>query len=136
MSEAENIQDLINTPHGVQQSIKMDLLEWIQEARDPYEIIYGVARYLERASAERGYAQHIIDNIHTIYGEALREEKPLADEIKAIASRKQRIEDYLARTAKDDTVSEEERARLNFAVKAHERKIQQLEKKPAEPQGK
>lgn len=136
MSEAENIQDLINTPHGVQQSIKMDLLEWIQEAKDPYEIIYGVARYLERASAERGYAQHIIDNIHTIYGEALREPKPLADEIKAIASRKQRIEDYLAQTAKDDTVSEEERARLNFAVKAHERKIQQLEKKLEEPQGK
>ena len=51
-------------------------------ARDPYEIIYGVARYLEKASAERGYAQHIIDNIHTIYGEALREPKPLADEIK------------------------------------------------------
>lgn len=136
MSEAENIQDLINTPHGVQQSIKMDLLEWIQEARDPYEIIYGVARYLERASAERGYAQHIIDNIHTIYGEALRAEKPLADEIKAIASRKQRIEDYLAKTTKDDTVSEDERARLNFAVKAHERKIQQLEKKPEKPQGK
>ena len=54
MSEEENVQELIQTPHGVQESIKMDLLEWIQEARDPYEIIYGVARYLEKASAERG----------------------------------------------------------------------------------
>ena len=127
MSEEENVQELIQTPHGVQESIKMDLLEWIQEARDPYEIIYGVARYLEKASAERGYAQHIIDNIHTIYGEALREPKPLADEIKAITTRRQRIVDYLESTARDDTVSEEERARLNFAVKAHERKIQQLQ---------
>ena len=48
-------------PHGVQESIKMDLLEWIQEARDPYEIIYG---------------------------EALREPKPLAYEIKALSARK------------------------------------------------
>ena len=128
MSEEANFQELINTPHGVEESIKMDLLEWIQEARDPYEIIYGVARYLERASAERGYAQHIIDNIRTIYGTALREPKPLADEIQAISARKERIQNYLTATAKDDTVSEEERARLNFAVKAHERKIQQLEK--------
>lgn len=127
MPDMQNVQELINTPHGVQQSIKMDLLEWIQEGKDPYEIIYGVAEYLEKASAERGYAQHIIDNIHTIYGEALREQKPLADEIKAITTRRQRIVDYLEATAKDDTVSEEERARLNFAVKAHERKIQQLQ---------
>lgn len=127
MPDMQNVQELINTPHGVQQSIKMDLLEWIQEGKDPYEIIYGVAEYLEKASAERGYAQHIIDNIHTIYGEALREPKPLADEIKAITTRRQRIVDYLEATAKDDTVSEEERARLNFAVKAHERKIQQLQ---------
>lgn len=127
MPDMQNVQELINTPHGVQQSIKMDLLEWIQEGKDPYEIIYGVAEYLEKASAERGYAQHIIDNIHTIYGEALREPKPLADEIKAITTRRQRIVDYLESTARDDTVSEEERARLNFAVKAHERKIQQLQ---------
>ena len=128
MSEEENVQELIQTPHGVQESIKMDLLEWIQEARDPYEIIYGVARYLEKASAERGYAQHIIDNIHTIYGEALREPKPLADEIKALSARKERIQNYLTATAKDDTVSEEERARLNFSVKAHEIKIAELKK--------
>ena len=66
MSEEENVQELIQPPHGVQESIKMDLLEWIQN--------------------------------------------------------------YLTATAKDDTVSEEERARLNFSVKAHERKIAELKK--------
>ena len=86
------------------------------------------AKVQEKASAERGYAQHIIDNIHTIYGEALREPKPLADEIKALSARKERIQNYLTATAKDDTVSEEERARLNFSVKAHERKIAELKK--------
>ncbi len=40
----------------------------------------------------------------------------------------ERIQNYLTATAKDYTVSEEERARLNFSVKAHERKIAELKK--------
>ena len=119
-------RQLIETPHGVQESIKMDLLEMIQEGTDPFEIIYAVARYLETASAERGYAQHIIDNIHTIYGTALGNKKPLEDEISELKLRRQRIQEYLDTTKKDDTVTEEERARLNFSIKAHERKIDRL----------
>ena len=125
-AQDSSTQQLIETPHGVQESIKMDLLEMIQEGTDPFEIIYAVARYLETASAERGYAQHIIDNIRTIYGPALGEQKPRADEIAALESRRQRIQDYLDATKKDDTVTEEERARLNFSIKAHERKIERL----------
>ena len=119
-------RQLIETPHGVQESIKMDLLEMIQEGDDPFEIIYAVAKYLEAASAERGYAQHIIDNIHTIYGMALGNKKPLEDEISELNIRRQRIQDYLDTTKKDDTVTEEERARLNFSIKAHQRKIERL----------
>ena len=125
-AQDSSTKKLIETPHGVQESIKMDLLEMIQEGTEPFEIIYAVARYLETASAERGYAQHVIDNIRTIYGTALGEQKPLADEIAALESRRQRIQDYLDSTKKDDTVSEEERARLNFSIKAHERKIDRL----------
>ena len=119
-------RQLIETPHGVQESIKMDLLEMIQEGTDPFEIIYAVARYLETAAAERGYAQHIIYNIHTIYGTALGTKKPLEDEISELKLRRQRIQEYLDTTKKDDTVTEEERARLNFSIKAHERKIDRL----------
>ncbi|MBQ2009361.1 MAG: hypothetical protein II259_02080, partial [Selenomonadaceae bacterium] len=97
-AQDSSTQQLIETPHGVQESIKMDLLEMIQEGTEPFEIIYAVARYLEAASAERGYAQHIIDNIRTIYGTALGEQKPLADEIAALESRRQRIQDYLDAT--------------------------------------
>ena len=125
-AQDNSTKKLIETPHGVQESIKMDLLEMIQEGTEPFEIIYAVARYLETASAERGYAQHVIDNIRTIYGTALGEQKPLADEIAALESRRQRIQDYLDATKKNDTVSEEERARLNFSIKAHERKIERL----------
>ena len=124
--QSSSAEQLIEAPHGVQENIKMDLLEMIQEGTNPFEILYAVARYLEAASAERGYAQHVIDNIRTIYGIALGNKKPLEDEINELQLRHQRIQDYLDSTQKDDTVTEEERSRLNFSLKAHERKIERL----------
>ena len=120
-------QALIDSPHGLQEGIKIKLLDMIQQASDPFDIIYVLADYLERASAERGYARHIIDNIHTIYGISLQKEKPLQDEIVDLTARVQRIEAALAAAEKNPDSSEEEQARMNFAIKAHHRKIQQLQ---------
>ena len=121
---SENInQDLIDMPHGLQEEIKMKLLDMIQQSADPFDMLYEVARFLENVSAERGYAQHIIDNIHTIYGIALDEKKPLADEIKDLTARKEKIQASLD----SGSFSDEENARMDFAIKAHERKIRQLQ---------
>lgn len=123
----EDKTDLIDRPHGLQEEIKMQLLEMIQEAADPFDIIYAMAENLEKVSAEQGYARHIIDNIHSVYGIALGQAKPLQDTIQELKDREQRIQAYLDATLKDDTVSEEERARLTFAIKAHQRKAANLE---------
>ena len=128
----DNFEQLISGPHGVEENIKMNLLEMIQEAANPFDIIYRMAEYLETASSERGYARHIVDNIHTIYGVALGIEKPLQDQIQELEMRHQRIRDYLKETAKDDTVSDDERARLGFAQRAHEKKIAKLQQALAE----
>ena len=121
-----DLEKLITGPHGVEENIKMDLLKMIQEGANPFDIVYRMAQYLETASSERGYARHIVDNIHTIYGVALGIEKPLKDQILELEKRHQRITDYLKNTAKDDTVSDDERARLGFAKRAHEKKIASL----------
>jgi hypothetical protein len=120
--EEHNNQQLIDMAHGMQEEIKMKLLDMIQQAANPFDIIYEVAHYLEDVSAERGYAQHIIDNIHTIYGIALEERKPLEDEIKDITARAEKIQQAI----ESGSYSEEEKARLDFALKAHQRKINQL----------
>lgn len=120
-------RDLIDRPHGMQEEIKMQLLAMIQEAADPFDIIYAMAENLEKVSAEQGYARHIIDNIQSIYGIALGQPKPLQDAINDLKQREQRIQAYLDATVKDTTVSEEERARLTFAIKAHQRKAARLE---------
>ena len=121
MSENNN-QQLIDMAHGMQEEIKMKLLEQIQQGADPFEMLYEVARFLEKASAERGYAQHVIDNIHTIYGIALEEKRPLADEIHDLEVRMEKIRSSLD----SGSFSTEENERMNFAIKAHHRKIQQL----------
>lgn len=121
MAEFDN-QQLIDMAHGMQQKIKVDLLSMIQHGDDPYDIIYTFAQHLEDVSGERGYAQHIIDNIRTVYGVGLGEKKPLADEIKAIEARVERIK----KSRESNDFSEAEYARMEFAIKAHENKILQL----------
>lgn len=131
--EPKSIQELVDQPHGYQEELKMDLLAMIQEAKNPYEIIYEIANYLEDVSGERGYGQHIIDNIHTVYGIALKEKKPLADQLQILQARQERIQQSLTTAESNPDSSEEERARMNFAIKAHQRKIQQLQQLLAEP---
>ena len=48
--------DNINSAHGKEQNIKMNLLKWLNEGKDPYSIIYELAKYLETVSSEPGYA--------------------------------------------------------------------------------
>lgn len=116
-------EQLIDMAHGLQESIKMKLLDWIQQGTDPYDILYSIAQELEKDSGERGYAQHIIDNIHTIYGIALENKKPLQDEINDIQARIQRIKTAQA----SGNFSDEEVARMEFAIKAHQRKTELLQ---------
>ena len=60
--------DNINSAHGKEQNIKMNLLKWLNEGKDPYSIIYELAKYLETVSSEPGYADIILNDIRTVYG--------------------------------------------------------------------
>ena len=57
--------DNINSAHGKEQNIKMNLLKWLNEGKDPYSIIYELAKYLETVSSEPGYADIILNDIRT-----------------------------------------------------------------------
>lgn len=39
--------DNINSAHGKEQNIKMNLLKWLNEGKDPYSIIYELANILK-----------------------------------------------------------------------------------------
>ena len=113
----------ISAPHGVQQNIKMDLLGMIHSAENPFDIIYEVAQYLEKASAEDGYADIIRDNIRSVYGLALGEKKLLRDELNDVIARGKRIK------ASYDTgdFTEEEKKRIEFALILHRKNAERLQ---------
>lgn len=109
-------------PHGVEQNIKMELLGMIHSGESPYLIIDHMARYLEAVSDEPGYAGHVRENLRSVYGCALLQQRLLTDELKDVETRLKKIEKA---QAKDD-FTEEEKTRIGFAITLHQRNIQRL----------
>lgn len=112
----------VSVPHGVQQNIKMEILGMIHSAEDPFNIICHVAQYLEKASAEEGYADIIRDNLRSVYGLALGNKKLLTDELHDVIERGKRIKE--AYDTGDFT--EEEKKRIEFALILHRKNAERL----------
>lgn len=110
--------------HGKQQNIKMALLEWLNEGRNSYEIIYELAKYLEDISAEPGYAQIVLDDIRNVYGIGLNEHSVISDELLELRERLQKLQTVLSKQTDDEI-----QTRLKFAIEHHQNKIQELERK-------
>ena len=117
----EKEQD-VSLPHGEDQIIKMDILGMIHSAENPFDIIYHVANYLEDKSKEAGYAQIVLENMRTVYGVVLGEQKLLTDELHDVEKRLQHIEEVLKTTE----LTEEESIRADFAVTLHKKNIERL----------
>ena len=112
----------VSVPPGVQQNIKMEILGMIHSAEDPFNIICHVAQYLEKASAEEGYADIIRDNLRSVYGLALGNKKLLTDELHDVIERGKRIKE--AYDTGDFT--EEEKKRIEFALILHRKNAERL----------
>lgn len=118
----EEKQTDVTRPHGREQSIKMDIMGMIHSAENPFDIIYHVAKYLEKESAEDGYAAQVRANMRAVYGLALLDEKLMRDELGDVEERLGRI-----RHAYDTgDFTEEEKKRIKYAITLHETNIQRL----------
>ena len=56
----------IAQPHGKEQQVKMEIVSMIHGGESPYDIIYHVAKWLERVSAEPGYAAYVEDAMRAV----------------------------------------------------------------------
>lgn len=116
--------DNINSAHGKEQNIKMNLLKWLNEGKDPYSIIYELAKYLETVSSEPGYADIILNDIRTVYGIGLNEKTVLSDELLEVRTRLAKLKEAFKQATSDEVQSH-----LKFAIEHHKKKIQELEHK-------
>ena len=119
---AQEKNPLVTMPHGEQQQIKMEIVDMIHRGESPYDVIAHMAKWLEQASGERGYAEYVEQQIRAIYGFALEHVKPMQDELQTVEERLQRIE--LAYQNPDFT--EEEHIRIGFAIDRHKKNIERL----------
>ncbi len=119
MSETENTPSL---PNNEDQILKTDILGMIHNAENPFDILYHIARFLEKKSQEPGYAQTVLENMRTVYGVVLGEKKLLTDELRDVEARLERIE----ATCKSEELTEEESTRAGFAITLHKKNIERL----------
>lgn len=122
MDENKNSAEIADAPHGVQQNIKMELLKWLNEGRDPFFIVGSLADYLEAESSEPGYAKTVKDTIKSVYGTGFAENAVLSDELMIVRSRLTRLREAIAKVSDDET-----QTRLKFAIEHHEKRISELE---------
>lgn len=119
MADAE---ELIRQPHGREQQVKMEIVSMIHGGEPPYDVIYHVAQWLEKASGEPGYAQYVLDAMRAVYGCALQHVRPMEDELHDVEARLVRI-----RAAYETPVfTEEEKKRIRFAIDLHVKNIARL----------
>ena len=115
-------EDLIRQPHGKEQQVKMEIVSMIHGGESPYDVIFHVAQWLEKASGEPGYAQYVEDAMRAVYGCALEHVRPMEDELRDVEERLVRI-----RAAKErPEFTEEEKKRIGFAIDLHVKNIARL----------
>ncbi len=112
----------VTLPHGEDQNIKMELLGMIHSAENPFDIICHVAKYLEKTSAEAGYADHVRKDMRAVYGLALLDRKLLADEQRDVEARLARIR----QAYETGDFTDEERHRIRFAIDLHQKNLERL----------
>ena len=112
----------IHRAHGQEQQIKMDVLDMVNRAEDPFAIIYRLVKWLGEFSGEPSYAKYVEDQIRAVYGLALQHVKPMQDELAEVEARLNRIE---AAYEKPE-FTEEERIRIGFAIQHHKENIERL----------
>ena len=121
-TEEKELDPIVTQPHGREQQMKMEILNMIHSGESPYDIVYMIAKRLEAASGEPGYAAYVKDQLRAVYGCALQEEKLLTDELDDVTARLHRIE----KAYESDEFTEEEHIRIGFAIDRHKKNIERL----------
>ena len=112
----------VRQPHGREQQVKMEIVSMIHGGESPYDVIFHVAQWLEKASGEPGYAQYVEDAMRAVYGCALEHVRPMEDELRDVQARLVRIREAYGKPE----FTEEEKKRMRFAIDLHEKNIERL----------
>lgn len=112
------------TAHGREQEIKIAIMQMINEARSPYEIILAMTDWLEKVSGEKGYSSNVRSCLHTVYGIGLNKTHPLQFALQEVNKRCKKLETSLKSVDDEDI-----KKRISFAIEHHKNFANFLKKK-------
>lgn len=109
---------------GAAQELRTNLTNSILAGKDPLKIILELAEAFGEISGEDTYYEITREQILSIYGLALGNKFILDDEIAEVRARLEKI----SAAYENPAFTEEEHIRIGYALDAHKREIERLEK--------
>ena len=107
---------------GKLQTLRQKIRDDIKLAKNPCEILLSVAKEIGNITGEENFYPEIREEIISVYGHVLNDEKVLEIELQEISARRQKIQDAL----NNGDFSEDEKLRIQSALNRHDAEIERL----------
>lgn len=107
---------------GTLQTLKQKMRDDINAAKNPYDILLNMAKEIGKITGEDNFQTEIRENIISVYGHVLNEQRVLEIELEEVTARRKRI----AAALNNDSFSDEDKQRINFALTRHDKEIERL----------
>ena len=107
---------------GKLQTLRQKIRDDIKLAKNPCEILLSVAKEIGTITGEENFYPEIREEIISVYGHVLNDEKVLEIELQEISARRQKIQDAL----NNGDFSEDEKLRIQSALNRHDAEIERL----------
>lgn len=109
---------------GAAQEVRIKLNDLILAGKPPLEIILELAKLLGEISGEDSYYRTTREQILTTYGLVLKDKFILEDELAEVRARLEKI----SAAYESPDFTEEEHIRIGYALEAHKKEIERLER--------
>ena len=107
---------------GKLQTLRQKIRDDIKLAKNPCEILLSVAKEIGTITGEENFYPEIREEIISVYGHVLNDEKVLEIELQEISARREKIQDAL----NNGDFSEDEKLRIQSALNRHDAEIERL----------
>lgn len=108
---------------GRLQTLRQKIRDDINIAKNPYEILLDVIQEIGEITGEENFYPEVRDDIISVYGHVLNEEKILIIELQEISARRQKIQAALV----NPNFSDEDKSRIKNALDRHDAEIKYLQ---------
>lgn len=107
---------------GTLQTLRQQIRDDVSLAKNPCEILLNVVQEIGKITGEENFYPELHDEIISIYGHVLHDEKILEIELQEISARRKKIQNAYD----NGDFDEEDKKRIQNALNRHDKEIERL----------